>query len=167
LDEAAHFLQRRRRDRDGEASADVLVHRRAQVEDLDRFLDRQVADEDAAVLLGAHEPGLVEHAERLAQRSARDAEAGGERHLGELVAGAELARQDHAFELALDDARERARLQERDGRVRRGGRGDGWHRPSRNHASPIVNNLQKTVDLAWATAETAPPSPRRTVTERT
>ena len=71
----------------GEAAADQLVHRGAQVEDLDRFFDRQVADEDAAVLLGAHQARLVEHAEGLAQRPARDAEAGGERHLGELLAG--------------------------------------------------------------------------------
>jgi hypothetical protein len=75
-----------------------------------------------------HQPGFVEHPERLAQRPARDAEAGGECHLGELIARAQLAGEDHPFELALDDARERARLQERDGRVRRGRRGESGHR---------------------------------------
>ena len=156
LDEGADLLQRRRRDRDREAAADELVHRRAQVEDLDRLVDGQVADEDAAVLLGPHQAGFVEHPERLAQRPARDAEAGGKRHLGELLAGAKLAREDHSLELALDDARERARLQERDGRVRRGGRGEGGHGRSRSDAAPIVNNIQKTVDFAFGGDETAP-----------
>ena len=93
-------------------------------------------------------PGFLEHAEGLAQRPARDAEAGGEGHLGELFARRQLAGEDHPLELALHHARERAGLQQRDGRVGRGrdsgdGSGHGRSRPVR---SPIVNNLQETVD---------------------
>ena len=84
----------------GEAAADELVHRRPQVEDVDRLLDRQAAHEHAPVLLGAHQAGFLEHAEGLAQRPARDAEAGGEGDLGELFARRQLAGKDHPLELA-------------------------------------------------------------------
>ena len=126
LDQGAHFLQRRRGDALGQAPADELLHRRPQVEDVDRLLDREAAHEHAPVLLGAHQPGFLEHAKGLAQRPAGDAETGGEGDLGELFARRQLAGEDHPLELALHHARERAGLQERDGRVGRGrGSGDG------------------------------------------
>ena len=114
LDQAAHFFQLRRGDVFGQAPADEFVHRGAQVEDLDRLVDGDVAHEHAAVLFGAHQPGFFEHAKGLAQRPARHAEPGGQRHLGQLGAGRQFAGKNHAFELALHHARQRAGLQQRD-----------------------------------------------------
>ena len=120
VDEGADLLQRRRRDAHGKPAAHELVHRRAQVEDLDRFLDREAAHEHAPVLFGTHQPGFLEHAKGFTQRPAGDAEAGGEGDFGELFARRQLAGEDHPLELALHHARERAGLQERDGRMGRG-----------------------------------------------
>ena len=103
-----------------DAPADELVEHRAQLVDLVGFLDGDLADEHAAVLLEAHEPGLLERAKRLAHRAARDAEQLGDRRFVELGAGGQVAGEDHALELALHERRQRARLQQRDRGGRRG-----------------------------------------------
>ena len=106
------------------AAADELVEHGAKLVDLVGFLDRDLAHEDAAVLLEADEARLLERAKRLAHGSARNPEELGDRDLVELGAGRELAGEDHALDLALHQAGERMRLQHRDG-VRARGRGPG------------------------------------------
>ena len=66
-----------------------------------------LAHEDAAVLLEAHEARFLERAKRLAHRAARHAEPLGDLDLVELRAGAELAGEDHPLELALHQHRQR------------------------------------------------------------
>jgi hypothetical protein len=86
----------------GQAPADRLFHGGAQFVDLDGFVHGDVAHEHAAVLLGAHQPGFVEHAKGLAHRAARDAEACSARAASlSFVARCVLARQDGAFDLLL------------------------------------------------------------------
>ena len=96
------------------------VERGAHFVDLVGFLEGDLAHEHAAILLGADQAGLLERTERLAHRSARDAEHLGDRFLVELGAGDEIARDDHPLELVRDQRRQRIRLQQRDrvGRVR-------------------------------------------------
>ena len=96
------------------AAADELVEHGAQLVDLVGFLDRDLAHEDAAVLLQADEPGLLERPECLAHGAPRHAEAARRSRLVELGAGGKLARQDHALELALHQAGERMRAQHLD-----------------------------------------------------
>jgi hypothetical protein len=114
IDQAANLFELRRGDVFGQAPADEFVHRGAQVKDLDGLMDRNIAHENAAVLFGAHQARFFEHSKRLAQRTARHTQPRSECHLGEFDAGREFAGQDHPLELALNDARQRARLQERD-----------------------------------------------------
>jgi len=101
--------------------ADQAVERGAHLVDLVRFVERDLADEHAAVLFGAHEAGLLERAECFAHRSARDAQHIGDRFLVELGSGDKVAGDDHPLELVRDECGQRIRLQKGDG-VRRAGR---------------------------------------------
>ena len=76
------------------AAADQAFERGAHLVDVVGLFDRYLAHEHAAVLLHAHQAGLVERAERLAHRAARDAHAHGEIGFVELGAGRQLAAGD-------------------------------------------------------------------------
>jgi hypothetical protein len=101
LDQLAQFAHLGRRGGLRELAAHVQVHHGAHLEDLQRLLDRHVAHEHAAVLLGAHQAGFFEQTEGLAHRAARHAELVGQRGLGQLRAGQQLAFQNHAFDFVL------------------------------------------------------------------
>jgi hypothetical protein len=111
-DRALHALEPHPQVRDVERAgvlrgepAREVVEDRAKLVDLVGLVDADLAHEHAAVLLESHETRRLERPERLADRAARDAEALGDRGLVQLLAGAKLAGQDHALELALDQRR--------------------------------------------------------------
>ncbi len=107
IDEGLELLDFGRRDVFGEPAADEFVHGRAQVEDLDGLVDGNVAHEDAAVFLGAHQAGLFKHAEGLAHRAARDAHFFGQRGLYQFAAGLVFAGQDGPLDFLLHHCGER------------------------------------------------------------
>ena len=118
LDQRAQLGELLRADRERELAARHLVEGGADLVDLVGLVDRDLAHEHAAVLLDPHQAGLRERAQRLAHRPARDAEARRDGELVELLAGGELAGEDHPLELALHEHGQRMVLQDRD--VRRG-----------------------------------------------
>jgi hypothetical protein len=135
LDHLAQLAHLDRRDRLREPAPHELVEHRAQLVDLVRLADADLAHEHAAVLLEAHEAGALEGAERLADRAAGDAEEVGDARFRQLGAGREIAREDHPLDLLVHERRERARLHQADrGTVgrrvgrRRGGVGGIGHR---------------------------------------
>ncbi len=121
LDDLAQPLQLRGLDALGRKAADQPVQRGAHFVDLVGLLERDLADEHAAVLLRAHQPRLVERAERLAHRPAGDAQLLRDPRLVQLGARLELARDDLALELALHQRGERVFAQQVDRRLVRGG----------------------------------------------
>jgi hypothetical protein len=101
-------------DRERELATGHLIEGRADLVDVIGFVDRDLAHEDAAVLLDPHQPGFLERSERLADRAARDAEVGRDRDLVELFADRDLAGKDHPLELTLDQHGQRMALQQAD-----------------------------------------------------
>src|SRR5664280_2649014 len=113
-DEGAQRRQLLGPDRSGELAPGHAVERGAHLEDLIGLGDRDLAHEDAAVLLEPYQPGLGEGAQRFPDRAARHPQARRQRQLVELFAGDQLAFENHALQLALDQHRQRVVLQDRD-----------------------------------------------------
>ena len=116
LDDRPELLHLLGAGRLGDAPPGPFVDDRTHLVDLVSFLDADLADEHAAVLFLAHEAGFLESAECLAHGAARHAQPLRERDLVELGADAQVAGQDHALQLLLHQHRQRARLEQRDGR---------------------------------------------------
>ena len=110
--QAAQPFQLLGRDPLREAAPDQFVEYLAQVVDLVGLGDRDLAHEHAAVALGAHQSAFLEGAQRLADRAAAGAEAGGQGGLVDALAGGEFAAEDHLLDLGLHGGRQRVRLQE-------------------------------------------------------
>ena len=98
-----------------EPPADEIIEHGAQLVDVVGFLDWNLADEHAAILLEADEARLFQRTESFPHRPARDAQPLGNRCLVQLAAGGKLARQNDALELLLHQGRQGARLHERNG----------------------------------------------------
>ena len=98
-----HLAQLLGRDVQGQLAAHRFVHHRAQVEDLHRFIERDVAHEDAPVLLLPHQPRFFQHAKGLAHGAARHTQSIGQRGFVELVAGHQFALHDAALNFLLHD----------------------------------------------------------------
>ena len=106
LDDGARRLHLFGRDRLGQATADQFVHGGPQVVDLERLFERDIAYEDAPVLLLAHQARLLEHAEGFADRAARDTQTLRKPGLGQLRARAEFTLEDHPLDFVLRRARQ-------------------------------------------------------------
>ena len=96
------------------AAAGELIEHSAKLEDVVRFLDADLADEHAAVLLEPDEAGFLERAKRLAHGAARHAKHRGHLGFAKLCTGGQITRENHPLDLALDECRQRVRLQECD-----------------------------------------------------
>ncbi len=100
-----------------DAAARELVERGAQFIDFVCFLQADLADEDATVLLESHQAGLLERTERLAHRAPRNAQHLGDRRFVQLGAGGEIAAQDHSLQFALHQHGQRIGLEKGDDAV--------------------------------------------------
>jgi len=100
----------------------------AQLNNLERFPDRNFPHEDAAVFLQSQQAGLFKNAERLANRSARDALTIGQPGLVELVAGTKFAGENQALNFLLHRAGQAAAVQHGNGGMSRGDRVGGTSR---------------------------------------
>ena len=78
----------------GKLTPDQLIHGGAQIEYLNRLINRDVANEHAAIFLVADKACLFQHAKRFAHRTPRDPEFFRESRLDQLASRGELTRQD-------------------------------------------------------------------------
>ena len=101
----------------GQLAADQFVHGGAQVEDFQRFVQRNVAHEHAPVFFSAHQAGLIQHAKGFADGPARDPHFFSQGGFNQLAAGWVLATQDAAFDFLLHHHAQRAALQQGNGGV--------------------------------------------------
>ena len=107
----------------GECLAGQAVERRAHGIDVGGFLGRHGADEEAAVLLDPDEPGAFQRAQRLAHRSAADAEPLGQIGFNDLAARRQFAGLDHLQQCRAHQPAQRLLAQDVDD----GGGGGGGH----------------------------------------
>ena len=101
----------------GQLAPNQFVHGGAQVEDFQRFVQRDVAHENAPVFLSPHQAGLIEHAKGFADGAARNAHFFSQGGFNQLAAGGVLATQDAAFDFLLHHHAQRAALQQGNGGV--------------------------------------------------
>ena len=113
----------------GDATPDHVVEARAHIVDLIGFVHRDLAHEDAAILLDADEAGFFECAKRFAHRPATDAQLRGDVGFVQLAARRHITRQDHSLELAMRERCQRVRAQHGERRrvIRLRRRGHHWH----------------------------------------
>jgi len=110
---AIHFGENRlepakllRRDALGNPLTDQLVERFADVIDFIRFSDRYLTDKDAAILLRAHQAGLLEGPQCFPDRTAARPESRRQFAFIDALADGEMSTQDQLLDLDLHQGRQ-------------------------------------------------------------